>query len=812
MSLISKTSQFLPGRNMPSFYCILFILSHFFGGSLMSQTTKTATTGNWNTPGTWTPSGVPASNDPVIIPNGVTLTGDVTTTCASITFTGASATLSVNSGITITVSSDIILNTGINNATACTLRGAGSITCGSITVGSAVSPNGNFAPVMTSTISNLTINGAGNLTLFARQSGSNYSNPIFNLNSGTLTVPGQIFPNNVQNNTKSEVSFRMNQGSQNGILVLSNASPFGTCANCIGTGNGKFNITLNGTASTVIYNAAVSQTVLATNYFNLTLAGSGTKTTSSVDVGGKLSMQGTASASDPITFGATSTLEYKGSVPQTTSNNEFPNGGPLNLIIDNPNGVTLHAPRTLRSGTNSIRLISGTLTNTNNITLTSGATIIRSGGSFSQVPLFGTNVNVTYNQHTNSITCGPELPTNTVTLNNLTINNTNGVLFDRNITVNGSLALNNGILSIDPSDTLYIFSGNQIIGSFGNQTHIYTKSDAITGNIGYIRSKVVGTSIFPLGDGTNYLPATLSLSSVGLNEFNLAVFKTATINGQPNGTPFSNISPIVNAIWLINRSSGNVATDITLSWKSILEGADFSDALDNQIGISRYDGTGWDPITGIDGDNFANVVTRPDINNFSPFLVAILGTPLPLKFGNLSAARNGQSVNLKWEAFSEDNVAFYEVQKSNTGASFSKAGVVNAMGNNTSLYKYSWIDAAPGNGTVFYRIKAVDNDGKYKYSSIVKVSPENGNSGLNIYPNPMQVNGRFNIEAGSLPRGTYNVELIDMSGVRSFNRVLEHAGGSLTQNIELSQSLRPGTYVMKFSGENISYTATVIIK
>lgn len=36
--------------------------------------TKTASTGNWNTSGTWSPSGVPSSGDSVVIPAGVTVT------------------------------------------------------------------------------------------------------------------------------------------------------------------------------------------------------------------------------------------------------------------------------------------------------------------------------------------------------------------------------------------------------------------------------------------------------------------------------------------------------------------------------------------------------------------------------------------------------------------------------------------------------------------------------------------------------------------------------------------------------------------
>ncbi|MFN9115435.1 MAG: T9SS type A sorting domain-containing protein, partial [Bacteroidota bacterium] len=319
-----------------------------------------------------------------------------------------------------------------------------------------------------------------------------------------------------------------------------------------------------------------------------------------------------------------------------------------------------------------------------------------------------------------------------------------------------------------------------------------------------------GTRTFPLGEGNYYMPATLS--SIGTNDFNVAVFSGAASNGAPNGSAFANLSPIVNANWIIDRNSGTTATDITFSWSESLEGAAFSVAADNEIGISRYDGSAWDPIVGVNGDNNGNSVTRTGVNTFSPFIVAVLNTPLPLKFGNISAARKKQVVNVQWEALSEDNVALYEVQKSSNGLSFNKAGVVNALANTLPSYKYGWIDASPGNGNVFYRIKAVDNDGKYQYSSVVKVAPENPSGGIKVYPNPVQANGRINLEAGVLSEGIYRIELMDMSGVRVYTRTLEHAGGSLTQNMELSKSMKPGTYILKFSGENVTYTSTILMK
>lgn len=49
-------------------------LSLFLFIQSVSGATKTAATGDWNTAGTWSPSGVPGGSDNIIVPTGVTLT------------------------------------------------------------------------------------------------------------------------------------------------------------------------------------------------------------------------------------------------------------------------------------------------------------------------------------------------------------------------------------------------------------------------------------------------------------------------------------------------------------------------------------------------------------------------------------------------------------------------------------------------------------------------------------------------------------------------------------------------------------------
>jgi hypothetical protein len=261
-----------------------------------------------------------------------TTTIDGTLTVNSATGTKSFDNLIVNSGGTF--------NSSVNENYAMT----GNLTVnGTFTAGTGTytwSSSGVFSG--TATIPNVTVNGGGPVTL---------------TNNGNLTVSALAGGDSYV------------QGAT-GVLNYSGATV------------GVANFTASATGNIVNYNAAGAQTIDNTTYSNLVLSGSGAKATAGpVTVNDKFSLQGTATVSNTITY-STAILEYKGSAPQTTSNNEFPIAGTgiTQLIIDNADGVTLNNAKAL-SGI--LNLTNGDL-NTNNsnlLTIAAGGSI--SGGSAS---------------------------------------------------------------------------------------------------------------------------------------------------------------------------------------------------------------------------------------------------------------------------------------------------------------------------------------------------------------------------------------------------------------------------------------------
>ncbi len=129
-------------------------------------------------------------------------------------------------------------------------------------------------------------------------------------------------------------------------------------------------LTATGAGNTVNYTGA-AQTVKATTYVNLDLAGSGAMTTTGVTVNGVFRRMGTCTITAAPTYGGSSSLVYAGTAAQTTGP-ELLTTMVQPVTINNSNGVVLNA------GTN----INNTLTFTaGNITL--GANTLTLGGTVS---------------------------------------------------------------------------------------------------------------------------------------------------------------------------------------------------------------------------------------------------------------------------------------------------------------------------------------------------------------------------------------------------------------------------------------------
>lgn len=365
-------------------FLFLVLIGLGFGSSLLAADFYSIKSGNWHSKNNWsnTPGGPratrkPAAGDVVYLENNYTITARRDEACSSITFTGNGAELIVRSTRTISVSGLITLNKQSASNSGCTISGDGSLYCLGVEVGSTTNaPSGWFSTnshTMISSVANMTI--SGNLTINSYWSLIyNLRNGVFNLESGTLTVGGQI---RGINSIGTKCTFSMDAGSGDGTLILQGADPFDLDL-------GTDVLDLNGAASLVDYARAGSQNVIITDYNNVTFSGSGVKTfsgTGSTSIYGIMSMEGTATASGsaPV-YGGNATLQYKGSAAQT-SGIEFPAtfSGSGGVIIDNSSGLSLNGSRSI---TRLLTFLNGVIsTGSYTLSLASGGSVIGAGAA-----------------------------------------------------------------------------------------------------------------------------------------------------------------------------------------------------------------------------------------------------------------------------------------------------------------------------------------------------------------------------------------------------------------------------------------------
>jgi len=136
-------------------------------------------------------------------------------------------------------------------------------------------------------------------------------------------------------------------------------------------------------------------------------------------------------------------------------------------------------------------------------------------------------------------------------------------------------------------------------------------------------------------------------------------------------------------------------------------------------------------------------------------------TTLPITLSSFTATKNKSSVLLNWQIASEQNNAYFTIERSNNGNNnFKEIGRVNSKGNSSQLQQYSFEDFSPLSGDNFYRLKQVDKDGKITYSKTVFVDFSKATA-IKLYPNP--VKDILTIEGLNANNKT-SISIIDLQG------------------------------------------------
>lgn len=190
------------------------------------------------------------------------------------------------------------------------------------------------------------------------------------------------------------------------------------------------------------------------------------------------------------------------------------------------------------------------------------------------------------------------------------------------------------------------------------------------------------------------------------------------------------------------------------------------------------------------GRSICVTVSQPDIDN----CVTVLG----IQLSSFSAQTVHEDVLLKWETVSETENDRFEVERSSNGMDFGMVDTVKSKGSSNQTQNYQWLDEEPLRGISYYRLKAIDVDGKINYSSVVSTNFEN--SDVKIIPNPN--NGAFQVIGLN---GMNLLEVVDLKG-----NVLQQLESDQT-NAYFNLVHAPGVYFLKITNAKTTQTVRFLI-
>lgn len=272
-----------------------------------------------------------------------------------------------------------------------------------------------------------------------------------------------------------------------------------------------------------------------------------------------------------------------------------------------------------------------------------------------------------------------------------------------------------------------------------------------------------------------------------------------------------------------SRNSGN-------NWVNVLEGIDirranFSNVVDGQLIAATHSaqytdcqlffspnsGGKWDTIP------FANIAwlqsNTISYRFFEDSINVYFATPdigvvkykldvksvLPLHLLSFTGTIKNDNAQLQWRTTAEQNLKGYDVERSTDTQQFNRIGSIaaaNRPGSQTYNYTDDGFAVAVGkeNNTVYYRLKMVDIDGKYRYSNTIKLSRAgSGIVSLSAYPNP--VVNTLNLHFVSSSSGNYNISITGVTGKQYYNGTYKATQGESVTGIPVNQ-LAAGVYMV----------------
>jgi sugar lactone lactonase YvrE len=166
---------------------------------------------------------------------------------------------------------------------------------------------------------------------------------------------------------------------------------------------------------------------------------------------------------------------------------------------------------------------------------------------------------------------------------------------------------------------------------------------------------------------------------------------------------------------------------------------------------------------------------------------------------SFNASYNSDGTIINWQTASEINAAYFNIQRSKDGKSFTKIGKLAATGKSSGISNYQFIDEGTKNledDILYYRLQSIDKNGSSNYSKTATVILKNIHP-ITLYPNP--VNDILNVKASSNKQEAAIIQITDLQGKVLKQVHVQLYIGSNSFRIDVA-ALAKGSYIIEIKG------------
>ena len=180
-------------------------------------------------------------------------------------------------------------------------------------------------------------------------------------------------------------------------------------------------------------------------------------------------------------------------------------------------------------------------------------------------------------------------------------------------------------------------------------------------------------------------------------------------------------------------------------------------------------------------------------------IISPTGGPLDVKLSSFTAVlSNNNSGLLTWVSETETNSNRFEIERSDDAVKFEKRGSVNSNGYSSTKKTYTYTDPLnTASKIVYYRLKMVDNDGKYSYSKIIAIRLNGtlSNESFSVYPNPFISDIKVKLSSQEDVLATFRI--LSFDGREVVNRKINVQKGENIVVMKDFGNLSNGNYILE---------------